>query len=193
MPSLEEISHRIIVRMYRGREAEEKEKAQAEYGLSIIMGTGLEILAVLLASFFLMGTAFYAFFVMVGFLLLRTYTGGAHCTTYFRCFLVTLFIFVPASFLARVLHFQSLDEPFALILLVVLSLLSVILIVRKKRFVATIFALTSAVFLTVALYFPEVFFLRGIAVSIVLGGFIQAVSQTGQGKAVIPFLDSKIK
>ncbi len=193
MPSLEEISHRIIVRMYRGREADEKEKAQAEFGLSIIMGTGLEILAVILASFLLMGTAFYAFFVMVGFFLLRTYTGGAHCTTYLRCFLVTLFIFVPASFLARFLHFQSLDEPFVLLLLVVLSLLSVILIVGKKRFVATIFALSSAVLLAIVSMFPDFPSLRGIAVSIVLGGFIQAVSQTGQGKAVISFLDSKIK
>lgn len=95
-----------------------------QYGIEIIVSSILNIALVLLFSFAL-GDIFAGLIYLSSFILLRSFTGGYHATTYFRCNLTMVFTFL-ITFIAYkiIVHYN-----FPLYICEVVALVSMIPIV----------------------------------------------------------------
>ncbi|NLI90688.1 MAG: hypothetical protein GX434_00390 [Peptococcaceae bacterium] len=102
MFDLEGTAHRITDYLVKDVHLNTSESAKIEYGLSLFMGIAIELVLTTSISA-LFGTAFDTFLIMVSALFLRVFTGGAHCSSYRRCLVFTLVIFIGLSFPVKVL------------------------------------------------------------------------------------------
>ena len=105
MLNIERTAQRLTDTLLRNQNMSQVEKAKLEYGLSIVLGITIELALTLLVSA-IFGTAIYRAMIMLSALFLRFFTGGAHCSTFNRCLLFTILLFVPASLLVRFLSYK---------------------------------------------------------------------------------------
>lgn len=120
---LEGIANKLTVALYKDSPLGEVEKAKIEYGFSLTLGIGIALtLALILGAF--LGTFFYTLLLILSALGLRLFSGGAHCSSYDRCLLFSLLVFVPAAVLVKFLAL-TLDPGILMRVYFALSLLTV--------------------------------------------------------------------
>lgn len=72
------------------------------YGIEVILGGLVQIVLLLVLAVWL--NLFYeTAWIILASALYRRYSGGAHCTAYYRCTLTSLFTFLPLAYLTRIL------------------------------------------------------------------------------------------
>ena len=98
MLNIERTSKKLTDTLLRNQNMSQVEKAKLEYGLSIVLGITIELALTLLVSA-IFGTVIYTAMIMLSALFLRFFTGGAHCSSFNRCLLFTILLFVPSSLL----------------------------------------------------------------------------------------------
>lgn len=62
------------------------------YGLEILLSTAVSVLIITILAI-LLGTFWETILFLLSFMLLRTYSGGYHAQTHFKCFLILIFAF----------------------------------------------------------------------------------------------------
>ena len=102
MLNIERTAKKLADTLFRNQRMNQVEKTKLEYGLSIVLGITIELALTLLVSA-IFGTATYTAIIMLSALFLRFFTGGAHCSSFNRCLLFTILLFVPASILVKYL------------------------------------------------------------------------------------------
>ncbi|GAB6173863.1 accessory gene regulator B family protein [Paradesulfitobacterium aromaticivorans] len=100
MFDLESTAHRLTGHLLKNTPIEPVQKAKVEYGLSLLLGVGTELVLTVAVSA-LFGTALYTLIIMLSALSLRLFTGGAHCSSFRRCFVLTMVYFIGLSFLVK--------------------------------------------------------------------------------------------
>lgn len=75
---------------------------EIRYGIEVLLGSILQI-ALLLAIAFWLGLFYEAVGILMASALYRRYSGGAHCTAYYRCTLTSLITFLPLAYLTQFL------------------------------------------------------------------------------------------
>jgi accessory gene regulator B len=100
--SLEEIAHHLTANMTKDSTMDTAQKAKIEYGLSLTLGVIIEFVLTVGASAFL-GATVYTLVIMLSALVLRVFTGGSHCSSYRRCLVFTILIFVGLSLIAKII------------------------------------------------------------------------------------------
>jgi len=73
---------------------------ELRYGIEVLLGSFLQAV-LLLALSFLSGLFYEAVGIMMASALYRRYSGGAHCTAYYRCTLTSIITFLPLAYLVR--------------------------------------------------------------------------------------------
>ena len=75
---------------------------EIRYGIEVLLGSILQAVLLLAIAFWL--NLFYeAVGILMASALYRRYSGGAHCTAYYRCTLTSLITFLPLAYLAQFL------------------------------------------------------------------------------------------
>ena len=69
-----------------------EKKENIAYGLEILLSTAVSVLIITILAI-LLGTFGETILFLLPFMLLRTYSGGYHAQTHFRCFLILFFAF----------------------------------------------------------------------------------------------------
>jgi len=108
MINIEKTAKKFTEAFFHNQNLNQVEKAKLEYGLSIILGITIELTLTLLVSA-LFGTTIYTAIIMLSALFLRFLTGGAHCSSFNRCLVFTIMLFVPASLLVK--YLSSIVDP----------------------------------------------------------------------------------
>lgn len=76
------------------------EEDEVRYGIEVMLGSLLQLVLVLGSAYWL--NLFYeAAGILLVSALYRRYSGGAHCTAYYRCTLTSLFTFLPLAYLTN--------------------------------------------------------------------------------------------
>ncbi len=96
MFELEVAAHRLANYLTKDVEIDTVQKAKIEYGLSLFLGVAIELIFTVGVSA-LLGTAVYTLLMMLSALFLRILIGGAHCSSYRRCLVFTMIIFIGLS------------------------------------------------------------------------------------------------
>jgi accessory gene regulator B len=94
---LNRIIKRLTSYFYKNGIIEKKDIEVYEYGLEVLLTSVFEVLAIIIISIIL-GQFWVSVLFLLSFCLLRTFAGGFHAKTNFRCFLTLLFVY--AVFLA---------------------------------------------------------------------------------------------
>lgn len=106
MFDLESTAHRLTNNLIKDVQQDVDQRAKIEYGLSLFLGVAIELIITVGISA-LFGTALYTILIMLSSLFLRTFTGGAHCSSYRRCVVFTIIVFVGLSFPVRAIAVQT--------------------------------------------------------------------------------------
>lgn len=193
--------HEIAVYLGRGlarRIGEERRAALLAYGLEIILGTALEI-ALVLGLAWLMGLFWPVAASLFAASSLRLFSGGNHCTAYYRCVLFSLLVFLSLGRAARLL--AAVLPPFSLFFLslgaLAAAFAAVLLLapvedpkkiklkpaVRRRRRLFSFLCLAGwAVILAFAAR-------EETAAAVSLGLAWQAFSLTAAGRVLVAFID----
>ena len=87
---------RIVKRMvqffYENNVIKKDDMEIYEYGLELLLSSILQIIAVLLISV-VVGKLLVTIMFLLAFCTLRTFAGGYHAETHFRCFIILLFVY----------------------------------------------------------------------------------------------------
>lgn len=193
--------HEIAVYLGRGlarRIGEERRAALLAYGLEIILGTALEI-ALVLGLAWLMGLFWPVAASLFAASSLRLFSGGNHCTAYYRCVLLSLLVFLSLGGAARLLaavlppfslFFLSLGAPAAAFAAVLLlapvedpKKIKLKPAVRRRRRLFSVVCLAGwAAILAFAAR-------EETAAAVSLGLAWQAFSLTAAGRVLVTFID----
>lgn len=190
MIDLEGIAAKLADSLYGDSDMDEIEKAKIEYGFSLTMGLALTIVLTLVPAAIL-GTFFTTFVLMMAALVTRLYSGGAHCTSYSRCLLLSLLIFIPSGILAKYLLAKGSPN--------VLAFLwgTLVLITLAIHFVkGTRAALPTAIMYLIALAAGFLFrrtSLPQLMLPAGLGVFAQTIMAMGPGDWVVEKADILLK
>lgn len=71
---------------------------EVRYGIEVILGSIFQVV-LLLAIASLLGLVYQTLGILLASALFRRYSGGAHCTAYYRCTLTSLITFLPLAYL----------------------------------------------------------------------------------------------
>lgn len=193
--------HEVAVYLGRGlarRLGEERRAAVLAYGLEIILGTAVEVALILILARWL-GLLRPTALCLAAACSLRLFSGGNHCTAYYRCVLLSLLVFLSLGWAARLL--AAVVPPLFLFLVslgTVAGALAAVLAlapvedpkrirlkpaVRRRRRVCSVVSLAGwAVLLAFAL--------RGeAAVAVGLGLAWQSFNLTAAGRSAVAFVD----
>lgn len=190
MIDLEGLAHWLANAMFGDSDLEETEKAKIEYGFSLTIGIGLTFILSMVPAVFL-GTIFYTLLIMVSALGVRLFSGGGHCTSYARCLLLSLLIFVPGGAFVKLLAVYA---PLWLIALICSCLLLAPLtcyFCKQGRFSLPP-ALLSAVALALCFHLKGKI-LTEIILPAAMGIFIQTFMTTGLGEKFVEKTDFWLK
>lgn len=188
MIDLEGIAERLANSLYGDSDMDEIEKAKIEYGFSLTMGLGLTIVLTLVLAA-LLGTFFSTFVLMTAALATRLFSGGAHCTSYTRCLLLSLLIFIPSGVLAK--YMLAKCSPLLLTLLCC-TLVLITLVVHFTKGARA--ALPTAIIYLIALATGYLFrFLPQIMLPAGLGVFAQTIMTTVLGERIVEKADYLLK
>lgn len=98
--NLEKFAWKLTTALFAESDISQGDLAKIEYGFSLTLGVAIGLMsAVVIASF--LGNIFYTMLIMFSALGVRLFTGGAHCSTYARCLVLTLLVFIPAGLVVR--------------------------------------------------------------------------------------------
>ena len=75
---------------------------EIRYGIEVLLG-GIFQVVLLLAIASGLGLVYQTLGILLASALLRRYSGGAHCTAYYRCTLTSLITFLPLAYLTKLL------------------------------------------------------------------------------------------
>ncbi|MFZ5943298.1 MAG: accessory gene regulator B family protein [Bacillota bacterium] len=129
MFNLEKTSHKIVTILLKNSDADELTKARAEYGLSLLLGILIELFFCLSIAWFL--NLFLEALLLMSFsLIFRVFAGGAHCSSYDRCLIFTIFFYIFLSYLA---NYICLILPADLLYSFSLLFLVIILYISKNK------------------------------------------------------------
>lgn len=142
MFDLESVARRMTDHLLKDVQMEPIQKAKVEYGLALVLGVASELILTVGVSFFL-GTAIYTLIMMLSALALRIFSGGAHCSSFRRCYVFTLVVFVASSLLVKAMVMNIAFKALMGISLL-LVLVSLFLIWRPKRFTLWVWLLCAA-------------------------------------------------
>lgn len=193
--------HKVAVYLGRGlarRVGVEQRAALLAYGLEIILGTALEI-ALILVLAWLAGVFWPVAASLFAASSLRLFSGGNHCTAYYRCVLLSSLVFLSLGWAARLLAaaLPPVSLPLGSLGALGATLAAVLLLapvedpqrvrlkpaLRRRRRLSSLFCLAGwALLLALAA--------RGeAAAAISLGLAWQAFSLTAAGRTLVAFVD----
>jgi len=189
MIDLEGLAHKLTNAVCAADLAE-AEKAKIEYGFSLTMGVGLTLLLALVPAA-LLGALACTVVMMVAALVIRLFSGGAHCSSYTRCLVLSLLIFVPGGALAKYLAETGSFWLTALICsCLVMSALTYQLNRQVKLVLPT--ALLSAIAFASG-YLLKGSFLPEVMLPAAMGVFTQTVMVTSLGQRIVKKADYLLK
>jgi len=188
--NLEGLANKLTNAMYDDAKIDEIEKAKIEYGFSLSLGIGIA-LAIALVLGALLGTFSYTLILTLSSLGLRLFSGGAHCSSYDRCLLFSLLIFVPASVLVKHLAI-SLDSEILTVVYIALAVLVLLYLFIKERKLAGLVLMIN-VFPLIAFYLIRKEFLPGPMFAVGTGILIQTLMLTAPGKWIVNKADQGMK
>lgn len=185
MIELESIAHKLVEVIYGDAQFTEQEKAQIEYGFSLTLGLAVTMVLALIPALFL-GSLLSTSLVMVSALVVRLFSGGGHCSSYGRCLLLSLLIFVPAGLLVKVL---AATAPVQVLISVniVLALAPILYTLGKQSKLAFLMATLQGVALVPS--FLKGRWLPAISLAVAVGVFTQAAIATKAGEKVVETVD----
>lgn len=139
------------------------------------------MLTILLAS--VLGAAYYAAIAMLLALLLRIKTGGGHCTSYTRCLLFTLLLFVPLALFTK--HLAA--TPYQVEVIAACLVFAVVSVIIYRRFAwLYVSGLAAGMFLLSL-------FLTTSALAGAMGMAVQGLMLTSLGNGIIKCFDDALK
>ncbi|MEA4902311.1 accessory gene regulator B family protein [Desulfitobacterium sp.] len=192
MFDLESVSHRMTNRLLKEVEMDPIQKAKAEYGLSLVLGVASELILTVGAAFFL-GTALYTFMIMISALALRIFSGGAHCSSFRRCFVFTLVVFIAASLLIKAMVL-SMEFNSIIGISLLLAGVSLFLMWRPKRSAITVWVVFGLALPIIGLLTPTYASgLEILALSSTVGITIQAFMGNAYGEKFVLLSDNLMK
>jgi len=190
MINLEAIASKLTRKMYDGTDLSEVEKAKIEYGISLLLGVGLALTASLLLAV-VFKTVPQTLALTISALCLRMVSGGAHCSSYDRCLLFSLLIFVPTAVLLKFVERSVVPAVITAIYLSIAGLTAIYLAVSQVRAAVFVAALNGLVILVCFLL--QGTFLPGIMLAIGTGFFIQAALHSLPGQWLVGKADQVMK
>lgn len=93
------IVKRMVLFFYENNVIKKDDMEIYEYGLELLLSSILQIIAVLLISV-VVGKLLVTIMFLLAFCTLRTFAGGYHAETHFKCFIILLFVY--STFLALI-------------------------------------------------------------------------------------------
>ncbi|HPZ91346.1 MAG: hypothetical protein GX090_04870 [Firmicutes bacterium] len=190
MIDLEGIAHRITVALYADAGLDEVELAKIEYGLSLSLGIAITLAATLgLAA--LLGLFAPALALALAALSLRLFTGGTHCSSYDRCLILSVSLFVLGAALAR---WAAAVLPLGGALGVYLGVTAataLYLLTKRPRLALMVVAVTFAV-LGFSLAGAESS-IKPAALAVSFGFALQTALTTGPGRRLVDMADAGLK
>lgn len=118
---MEKISQRILAFICRNMEVDEEMAEIYKYGIEISVSSLINLFLIIFGGL-LLGDLPAGFVFMTLFIFLRSYTGGYHAETYFRCNIAFVCTFFATIFVARAIR----NLEYSVIVVIVLLVLSYI-------------------------------------------------------------------
>lgn len=132
MIELEGIAHKITSFLYDDSGLDDIKKAKIEYGLSLTLGVALAMaIALILAVIF--KTIPQTLALTLSALVLRIFSGGAHCSSYDRCLIFSLLVFVPVSVIVKFLTGALAADVLMGAYIGILSIMSIYLLFKSYK------------------------------------------------------------
>lgn len=164
-------------------------KDEIRYGLEVFLGAAFQALIIIIMAF-LLGIGKEVFTTLLAAAALRGYSGGVHSQAYYRCTLLSVFIFITLGFLAQ--YIQSVYFPIGFIFAMICSLAIIVkkapvdnpinpIIDKNKRQRLKKQSILVVLILLLLAAVAEYFNYPGIAVSILLGIIWQVFTLTKWG------------
>jgi accessory gene regulator B len=121
---LNRIVKNIVQFFYENKIIEKDDIEIYEYGLQLLLSSLFEILAVIVVSIFI-GKLFLTILFLIPFCVLRTYAGGYHANSHFKCFLTLIFVYI-----AFLLMIYLVNENIINYIALIFSVISELLVLR---------------------------------------------------------------
>lgn len=190
MIDLESIANRITTALYNETDLSEVEKAKIEYGLSLTLGITITLAIALILAIILRAVP-QTLIVFGAAMSLRVFYGGAHCSSYDRCLVLSLVVFISAAVLVKyligILSVEILTGVYAGLVLFVLTYL----LIRNVKLVVIILLANGITAGLSCLIKGSVAQWPMFAVAV--GHFIQVAMSTGPGLWLVGIFDGAKK
>ncbi|MCB8814762.1 accessory gene regulator B family protein [Desulfosporosinus shakirovi] len=191
MFELERIAHGMTNNLLKDSPMDAVEKAKVEYGLALVLGLGIEFILTVGVSFFL-ETVVYTIIIMLSALALRISMGGAHCSSFLRCQVFTLVLFIGTSISVKKMVL-SLELRVLIIVSLILGIIALIRIWKLNYsglIVWILFVLLPVMGLSI---FNKPHGLMVLALSSSSGIFLQSFMASTIGKVIVKKSDQAMQ
>lgn len=190
MIDLEGIANRITAALYNDTDLCEVEKAKIEYGLSLTLGIAITLAIALILAIFLRAVP-QTLILFGAAMSLRISYGGAHCSSYDRCLVLSLVVFLSAAvlvkYLSGILSVEILTGIYAGLTLFVL----IYILVRNAKLVMIILLANG---ITAGLcYLIKGSVVQWPVLAVAVGHFVQVAMSTGPGLWLVDLFDGAKK
>ncbi|WP_069650568.1 accessory gene regulator B family protein [Caloranaerobacter ferrireducens] len=193
MINLEKISASLTNNICRYSNFDQKQKAQIYYGLQLILGILIEFFIVFIISLILNITDF-VITMMFSSLVLRIFTGGAHCTSYDRCLIFTVVVYIFFSMLVKISFLPYISLIVLTISIVVLGIIIISNIKMQFKNIGIIILLIWGIMmLSILLLKNDNSYFLKVLLSSCIGISIQLFNLTSFGNIFINKCDSFLK
>lgn len=183
MFELEHMARSLANSLLKDSELNTVQKARVEYGLALVLGLAIEF-SLTVGGALIMGTMVYAMLIMLSALLLRIFSGGTHCSSFLRCLVFTMVLFLANSLIVKEMVL-NLEFQISMVLALMLGMISLFLLRKPQRSVFAIW-LISMIFPVLGLLgLVKADWLMIMALSSVTGIFIQAIMGSAGGKLFV--------
>lgn len=182
MFDLENTAHRLTGQLLKNTPLEPAQKAKVEYGLSLLLGIGTELVLTVAVSV-LFGTALYTLIIMLSALSLRIFTGGAHCSSFRRCSVFTMVYFIGLSLLVKTASI-NMEIKILMVISVIIVLLALPFIWKPKLYPLLIWITYSSLPIIGLLNGPGAFW-RILTLPLAVGLAFQAIMLSTLGKKIV--------
>lgn len=187
MFDLESVSRRLTQNLLKDVQIDHLQQAKIEYGMSLVLGVAIELILTVGVSF-LLGTAIYTLIIMLSALALRLHTGGGHCSSFRRCYVFTLIVFVAVSLVVKFMV-VNLEFKALMGLSLVFALISLVLIWKPKRLTLWVWMLCIGLPIWGLISSTEASWLVILALSISAGLSVQAFMGNTTGQKFVQLSD----
>jgi len=184
MINLEGLAAKLTETLYSQEDIGEVERARIEYGFSLTLGVGLAFVVIIAISA-LLGTLSQSLLLVAGALGLRIFSGGAHCSSYDRCLVLSLLVFIPLSILTKYLSI-ALAPKLPIIYLVSLAVPVIYLLVKNWKLAGLAVLINVAI---VSLGYLSGH-LPGFLLPVAAGTLVQTLMLTRIGEGLVSKVDA---